>query len=557
MKKASIIVCNNEYVAKAIVSLKVFKSKNNNYDLFVLGTKFSKESHKLAKEYGVKLIEKDLSNDFFNLNKRPYGLQYPIECYYRFYVPVALKKYDYAVVIEPDIYTNKSLSINLNEVKYIGGSFHHTKKIKSYSPIMKDIPKWIVHSQEKFNLEQYRVLGGISIFNIKNLNRIDFYKKVVNLYKKSWHLNAPRCGDDSLMVLYQAIHPQHFKLYPNHFHTIEETNIQMIPQITFFHSMGRFTKYWKNQKPFGEINKYFNEKFIEFLYNHFPRRYIKKYYKDIYINTKNAKVDFFYYKQTPNFGDMLVPYILKKITNKDNYQFDFNENQKPKILSIGSIMRIANKNTIVYGSGIRDLNQQLQYTNAQFVRGPHTRNALLKKGVYTPPVYGDMGLLMPDFYKPTFSKKYKLGLIPHYVDYGKAKQLYSNNPLIHIIDVRNPNIEHTINEIASCEKILSSSLHGLIICDAYNIPNKWIKFSNNIKGDDTKFQDYFLSVNRVDKTPLINFQKILPLNYLLIQIKPVQIHFKKKELKELLFYNRKGITEYVKYLFLKLQKEHN
>jgi len=329
----------------------------------------------------------------------------------------------------------------------------------------------------------------------------------------------------------------------------------MIPQITFFHSMGRFTKYWKNQKPFGEINKYFNQKFIEYLYNHFPSYFIKNYYKDIYIDTKNVKIDFYYYHQTHNFGDMLVPYILKKIANNTQYKFDFNENQKPKILSIGSIMRVANKNTIVYGSGIRDLNQPLQYTNAQFVRGPHTRNALLKKGVYTPPIYGDMGLLMPDFYKPTSSKKYKLGLIPHYVDYGIAKKLYGSNPHIHIINVRNPNIEHTINQIASCEKILSSSLHGLIICDAYNIPNKWIKFSNNIKGDDTKFHDYFLSVNRKDVNPLINFNKSLPLHYLYEQVKSVQIHFKKNELKELLFYNKKGLTPYTKYLFAKLQKQ--
>lgn len=555
MKKASIIVCNDGYVAKAIVSLKVFKSKNNDYDLFILGTVFSKESYSLAKEYGVKIIEKNLKNDFNNLHKRPYGNQYPIECYYRFYVTVALKNYDYVVVIEPDIYTNKSIDINLNEIKYIGGSFHHTKKINSYGPIMNDIPKWKAHTNIKFDLNQFRVLGGISIFNVKNLNKIDFYKKVVYLYKKSWHLNAPRCGDDSLMVLYQAIHPNHFKLYPNHFHTIEETNIQKIPQITFFHSMGRFIKYWKTQKPFGEINKYFNEKFIEFLYNNFPRRYIKKYYKDIYINTQNVKIDFFYYNQTPNFGDMLVPYILNKITNKDNYQFDFNENQKPKILSIGSIMRIANKNTIICGSGIRDLNQPLQYTNALFVRGPHTRNALLKIGVYTPHVYGDMGLLMPDFYKPKFTKKYKIGIVPHYVDYPKAKQLYGNNPLIHIIDVRNPNIEHTINQIANCEKILSSSLHGLIICDAYNIPNKWIKFSNDIKGDDTKFQDYFLSVSRVDRTPIINFNVKHLLNYLFVQIKPVQINFKKNELKKLVFYNKKGLKPYIKYLFAKLQKQ--
>ena len=201
-------------------------------------------------------------------------------------------------------------------------------------------------------------------------------------------------------------------------------------------------------------------------------------------------------------------------------------------------MRLAHKNTIVCGAGIRDKNQDIKYTNALFVRGPHTRNNLLQRDIYTPPVYGDCGLLLPDFYTPNFTKKYKLGIIPHYVDYSKVLELYGNKSDILIIDVKEPNIERTIKKIAKCEKIISSSLHGLIISDAYNIPNKWIKFSNNINGDDIKFHDYFLSVKRVDKTPIINFDDILETNHITNLIQPVQIEFNKKELQEILFYNK-------------------
>ena len=557
MKKASIIICNNNYIAKAIVSLKLFKSKNQDYDLYILGTVFSKISHELAKKHNITLLEKNLKNDFFNLDKRPYGLQYPIECFYRFYIPVILHDYDYIVVIEPDIYTNKSIDIKLEEIEYIAGSFNSSKKIKGYSPIMKDIPTWQEHTNIKFHLEQNRVLGGISIFNIKNLNKINFYQKICNLYKKSWDLNVPRCGDDSLLVLFQSIHPQYFKLYPNHFHTIDEENINIIPKITFFHSVGKYTKYWTNKSPYNEINKYFNNKWIEYLYNHFELDFIKIYYQDIFINIEKVKLTFYYYQKTHNFGDMLMPYILKKISKKENYTFDFVENNKVKILGIGSIMRLAHENTIVCGSGIRDKNQDIKYTNALFVRGPHTRNNLLQRNIYTPPVYGDCGLLLPDFYTPKFKKIYKLGIIPHYVDYSKVSELYGNNPDILIIDVKEPNIERTIKRIAKCEKIISSSLHGLIISDAYNIPNKWIKFSNNINGDDIKFHDYFLSVKRVDKTPIINFNDILETNHITNLIQPVKIEFNKKELQEILFYNKNGFTNYIKYLFAKLQKDNN
>ena len=52
-----------------------------------------------------------------------------------------------------------------------------------------------------------------------------------------------------------------------------------------------------------------------------------------------------------------------------------------------------------------------------------------------------------------------------------------------------------INNICSCKCIISSSLHGLICSDAYNVPNVWL---DEYKLDEGtfKFEDYFLSQNR-------------------------------------------------------------
>ena len=98
-------------------------------------------------------------------------------------------------------------------------------------------------------------------------------------------------------------------------------------------------------------------------------------------------------------------------------------------------------------------------------------------------------------------------------------------------------------------------MHGLIVSDAYNIPNKWVKFNDKINGDDTKYYDYFKSVKRVD----INYidcsnsqgYKKIPENTYNI-IKDVNISYDINYIQEKFFMDKNGIKPYTKFLYRKI-----
>jgi hypothetical protein len=133
-----------------------------------------------------------------------------------------------------------------------------------------------------------------------------------------------------------------------------------------------------------------------------------------------------------------------------------------------------------------------------------------------------------------------------------VKSQYINDPTVFVINLNNDNVEAVIDEILSCEKTISSSLHGLIISDTYNIPNKWVKFNDKIMGDDTKFYDYFQSVERkdVDYIDCDGYAPIPPNTFSIIN--DVDIICDKQRLKNKMFFDENGIKNYTKYLYSKL-----
>lgn len=220
--------------------------------------------------------------------------------------------------------------------------------------------------------------------------------------------------------------------------------------------------------------------------------------KQPFFDEKTIAINFF--ETTQNWGDTINLYLLEKLSGRTPI---VTSSTQQHILAVGSILRIANQNSIVWGSGFISKKGNIKYKPLKVcaVRGPLTRNLLLKKGIETPEIYGDPALLMPRFYNPQIKKQYKLGVIPHYrdIEHPLVKELERQGA--RILDITK-SAESFIDDLLECENTISSSLHGLIASDSYGIPNQWITLKNELTGGTFKFQDYYLSIEQKNQKPI-------------------------------------------------------
>jgi pyruvyltransferase len=203
-----------------------------------------------------------------------------------------------------------------------------------------------------------------------------------------------------------------------------------------------------------------------------------------------------------NWGDALSPYLVRLLSGKEVVLRTGLHHRR--FLAIGSILGDANEHSEVWGSGfIRENDRVLGVPRkVHAVRGPLTRDLLLRQGLDCPEVYGDPALLLPRFFNPEVEKPYSVGIIPHYIDKGHPwLSQFVHDPQVRIIDIE-AGIEDFVRDVKSCEAILSSSLHGLICADSYGVPNAWIQLSGAVVGGDFKFRDYRASIGSVEPTAL-------------------------------------------------------
>ena len=197
----------------------------------------------------------------------------------------------------------------------------------------------------------------------------------------------------------------------------------------------------------------------------------------------------------PNFGDWVGPYLYTAMTGRDPvYARPSSRSLRTVYATAGSILARVSEDTIVWGSGIISRDAQFRRPHEVLaVRGPRSKQRMDELGYECPPVYGDPAILLPQFYSPpTDGPRHRMGIVPHLVDAERAKPLFEGARDAVVIDVLQP-VKAVIDAITSCEAVVSSSLHGVIVAQAYGVPAAWVEFSDDLSGDGVKFADYYES----------------------------------------------------------------
>jgi len=200
-----------------------------------------------------------------------------------------------------------------------------------------------------------------------------------------------------------------------------------------------------------------------------------------------------------NLGDYLSVVVFDYMTARENINQDKKISKTKHLYAVGSIIGFGFQNATIWGSGILSLpasfgnrqkyNHFLRKLDIRLVRGPQTREFLIKKGYRCPEKYGDPAVLMPLIYTPQkaeIKKDYMVVL---------HKDTYIENE--NAVSMATTDYKAFIDKIANSKKVISSSLHGIILAEVYGVPAVLLE-DTPTRESMFKFDDYYRSTKRFD-----------------------------------------------------------
>lgn len=200
-----------------------------------------------------------------------------------------------------------------------------------------------------------------------------------------------------------------------------------------------------------------------------------------------------------NFGDALNPWVIERLIGRTPRTA--RSSDTGKMLAIGSILSHAKAGDVVWGSGLNGkvldakgqilLPKQPEKIRFHAIRGPLTAKLIARAGGSVPEVFGDPGILVRKWVKPS-EKRNGIVLLPHFSDLEYCLHSGMTEEMT-ILRVDQP-IEQLIQAINGAERLLTSSLHGIIVAEALQVPVTFFRMSQ--EEVLFKYEDYFASTQR-------------------------------------------------------------
>ena len=221
-----------------------------------------------------------------------------------------------------------------------------------------------------------------------------------------------------------------------------------------------------------------------------------------------------------NLGDSLGFVVTSFMLGKKGYSLDMPVKKRKHFGCIGSNVFSSFQHLTFWGGGVLCQPKQhydkrlrfsrflLRYPFSKFdfraVRGPLTRDVVLKYGHQCPEVYGDPAILMPYIYTPQCEVTHDFLVIPQFFTEADFRQRYPN---IFMVSMNTDDYKSVIDAIASSKKVITSSLHGIILAEAYGVPA--VFFRGLGKNIDFKYLDYYYSTGRCNIYIADSFEEAL------------------------------------------------
>jgi pyruvyltransferase len=189
-----------------------------------------------------------------------------------------------------------------------------------------------------------------------------------------------------------------------------------------------------------------------------------------------------------NWGDRLSVHLLRHWSQIPVGTWDVAD--ECDILGVGSTVGhvLPEWNGVILGAGALLPSERVPWAALTLgVRGKLTRERM--HGSPASVVLGDPGLIADELVERP-KRTHRLGILPHWsdTDLMKRREFWRYDPLFispgwNEIDV--------IRMIGSCDKLITSSLHGMILADAFGIPRRFEEAPRlRYEGGTFKHEDY-------------------------------------------------------------------